>query len=101
MKCQRIGCDHDATHGVKFRVWARGYPKTTTPLELFGGLELCLPHAIEFTPKEMFSVPESCARIQNELFRLGRAEADFATAEAEVVPVEQVREFFRRASATR
>jgi hypothetical protein len=99
--CQCKGCDRAATHAVSFKIWGRGYPKTSTPLKMYAGLELCLVHALAITPSEFLSAPETRARIQNSLIGLGRVEADFDGAEAEVVPVEEARDFFRRATASR
>lgn len=79
VKCNREGCENTATAQVGFKVWAQGYPKSSTPLTGLLGLAVCDEHQ-DIDPKTFF-VPESIALINNQLLLMGRLPADFTRAE--------------------
>lgn len=85
MKCGIKDCPNDAGWQVGFKVWARGYPKTSTPLKGLIGLAVCDEHRnIEAAT---FFLPETIARFNQRIVALGKAEADFKNAEMTYEPL--------------
>lgn len=45
MKCGRADCARSGTHYLVAKVWARGYPKSSTPISSVIGMQFCKDHA--------------------------------------------------------
>lgn len=80
MNCDRRDCKETARWQLGWRAWARGYPKTSVPIESYLSLAVCDDHKAGTTMKDIVT-PEASARVNNELQRLGRAPLDFDGAE--------------------
>jgi hypothetical protein len=85
-KCQHAGCNKPAKWTLQIRMWAKGYPKTSTPLSMQLSAKVCDEHQWHPKPEE-FWVKETKDRISAALNALGRAEPDFSTAEFMWVPL--------------
>lgn len=84
--CDIKDCTEQAEHQVKIKVWARGHPKTSVPLEMFSGIGVCAEHRKVVTAKDIFN-PEGIAMINNALQRHRKAPIDPDTAEIDFVPI--------------
>lgn len=78
--CNHKGCGKPARWGLRMKVWAKGYSKDTTPLEMALSLKVCDDHRNEIDPKT-FWLPETKAMITGALEILGKAEPDFSSTE--------------------
>src|ERR1017187_9240888 len=80
MNCDRQECKNKARWQLGWRAWARGYPKTSTPIERYLSLAVCDDHKAE-TKIEDLMTPEAVARTNNELLRRGYAPLNLEAAE--------------------
>ena len=58
MKCQREGCQRQATHAIKICVPASGWPKDEArALQFILGMKCCRDHAAAFDPADVLLQP--------------------------------------------
>lgn len=84
--CMHEGCTAMATKKLKIRLWAIGYPLTSTPITAYMTFKLCDAHTYEVKP-ETFWTEEAKDRITMGVIAAGRVEPDFARAEFTWVPL--------------
>lgn len=80
MDCNRKGCANKARWQIGFRVWARGHPKTSTPLSALAGIAVCEDCKGSAEVSD-FMMPEGVAMLNNALAQRGKAPVDPSTAE--------------------
>lgn len=87
-RCSLKGCEQPARWLVGLRMWARGFPKATTPpLEATIGLTVCLLHGPLTTLADVLSEPGK-KQIEAGCASVGRALPDWETAEVVLRPVD-------------
>lgn len=85
-RCSHKDCIAPAKFGLAIKIWAKGFPKSSTPLDALFTLKVCENHTYDITP-DTFWTKEGKAMIRDAIKALGRAEPDFDGAEFEWVPL--------------
>jgi hypothetical protein len=85
--CQWAQCQNDATHGVRLRFWAKGYPRDThQPAVTAPVVVVCEVHREQALKSEWFG-REQRVQLAAAMRGAGHAEPDFDTAEAFLEPL--------------
>lgn len=82
--CNVKGCGQPAAFFPVIKVWAKGHPKTSTPLKIEVGMAFCHQHKDEF---KLPDIPGLERVTRAACASLKKAEPDFSNAELEIVPI--------------
>lgn len=85
-RCSHKDCIAPARFVMQIKMWAKGYPKTSTPITARFSIKVCPNHKYDVTPETFWTV-EGKARIRDAIAGVGRAEPNFDSAEFEWVPL--------------
>jgi len=79
-RCMAKDCIAPATHILVIKTWAKGYPKTSTPLESMVTCKVCPNHFNHIDPND-FWTEDAMTQITDALRSLGRTDPDFKSSE--------------------
>lgn len=80
VRCSRQDCIAPAKWQPGWRAWAKGYPKSSTPIVSYMGLGLCDGHKEDTTIEDLVT-PEGAKMVNAELERMRKMPLDFSKAE--------------------
>lgn len=84
--CDRKGCPRPPEWRIGFKVWAKGYDKSSTPLSAEIGMFLCDPCGRETKPEDLVT-DEGWAMIVGACRARRVAEPDRASIEVTLLPI--------------
>jgi len=85
-RCSHEDCIAPARFILEITMWAKGYPKTSTPLKSRFSIKVCPNHTYDVKATG-FWTDEGKDMIRQAIKAVGTAEPDFDTAEFEWVPL--------------
>jgi hypothetical protein len=96
-KCGRPGCDAPGLRGLKYRMWAKGHPKSShSPAEGAVRMPLCENHAYEDAVSgEALKDPAFRRNLLDAMAALGKAAPDIDGAQISVVDYAEVEAFIQ------
>lgn len=85
--CDWAGCLRPPVWRVGLKIWAKGYPKTSTPIRGEIGIFVCDECGRERVKASHFLPETMRANIELTASRLRKATPDFDTAEVDLLPI--------------